>query len=294
MSMPPRVTVIMPHYSDLAGLDSCLAALARQTYPAGDFEIVVADNNSPQGEAAVAAAIKDRARLVIVKEKGAGPARNGAVAAARGEIFAFTDSDCQPATTWLERGVAALAKNDVVGGRVDVFFQDRDRVSGVEAFDTVFGFDNKAFVLQKNFTVTANLFCTRAGFDLVGGFLEGVSEDVEWSRRATAAGLSLGYADDALVDHPARRTWEDLRTKWVRVDAETYQLHFMHGGSRASWLLRCAALPFSALVHAPKLLTFARLPFPARLRGVVALFRIRLWRSRNCLQLLRADVKAPS
>ena len=64
--VPPFVSVIVPHFNDLGGLVLCLADLERQTWPRDRFEIVVADNASPQGEAAVAAAIDGRARLVIV------------------------------------------------------------------------------------------------------------------------------------------------------------------------------------------------------------------------------------
>src|SRR5688572_18224951 len=92
----PQVSVIVPHYGDLANLDRCLSALVRQTYPRERFEIVVADNGSPQGEAAVLQAIAGRARLTIVAEKGAGPARNGGVAVSQGRILAFTDADCRP------------------------------------------------------------------------------------------------------------------------------------------------------------------------------------------------------
>ena len=48
-----HVSVIVPHYNDLEGLEICLAALARQSFPAEQIEIVVADNASPQGIAAV-------------------------------------------------------------------------------------------------------------------------------------------------------------------------------------------------------------------------------------------------
>jgi glycosyltransferase involved in cell wall biosynthesis len=77
----PKVSVIIPHYRDLARLDKCLTALGRQTYPRDCIEIIVADNASPEGETAVAAAIAGRSRLVVVREKGAGLARNGGVAA---------------------------------------------------------------------------------------------------------------------------------------------------------------------------------------------------------------------
>jgi cellulose synthase/poly-beta-1,6-N-acetylglucosamine synthase-like glycosyltransferase len=288
VSVQPRVSVIVPHYRDLAGLDSCLADLLRQTVPKDSVEIIVADNNSPEGEAAVAEVVRGRAKLVVVKEKGAGPARNGGVAAASGEILAFTDSDCRPARDWLERGLAALERDDLVGGRVDVFPKRIDAVTPAEGFDIVFGFDNKSYVLDKKFTVTANLFCRRSVFDSVGGFLSTVSEDVEWSHRAQDKGYTLGYADDAVVDHPARRTWDDLLTKWRRVNAETYQLHVMYRRGAVRWLLRCLALPLSAIAHAPRILFAKRLPLAARGPAALMLFRLRIWRSLDCFRLFTA------
>ena len=64
--------------------------------------------------------IAGRARLVLVREKGAGPARNGGVAASKGDILAFTDADCRPDPHWLENGVAALSRYDFLGGGIDV------------------------------------------------------------------------------------------------------------------------------------------------------------------------------
>ncbi len=43
MTPSPRVSVVIPHYHDLRGLDLCLAALAAQTYRGGEVEIIVAD-----------------------------------------------------------------------------------------------------------------------------------------------------------------------------------------------------------------------------------------------------------
>src|SRR6202042_3484428 len=80
--MNPSISVIIPHYSDLDALDVCLSKLSEQTLSPSDFEIIVADNNSPEGEAVVASRIAGRAKMVTVTERGAGPARNGAAALA--------------------------------------------------------------------------------------------------------------------------------------------------------------------------------------------------------------------
>ena len=286
-----RVSVVIPHYGDLEALDTCLGTLARQTFLAEDFEIVVADNASPEGEAAVAEAIAGRARLVIVSERGAGPARNGGVAVSRGEILAFIDSDCQAEPEWLTEGVKALADYDFVGGRVIVLVDDPARMTPAEAFERVFAFDFKDFILRQGFTGSGNLFCPRALFDAVGGFRTAVAEDVEWSHRARAAGYCLGYAPAAIVGHPARKTWPDLREKWRKTDEESFALLRSEGRARLHWLLRHCAMPFSAVVHTPKILVSPELnTLRQRLLGLAMLYRIRCWRLGDALRILAADL----
>jgi glycosyltransferase involved in cell wall biosynthesis len=248
--------------------------------PRANYEIIVADNASPQGEKALADLIADRATLVIVPEKGAGPARNGGVAIARGEILAFTDSDCLPDPRWLEQGVAVLERFDIVGGRMNVLIDHDGPLTPAEAFEAVFAFDNADYVKAKGFTVTANLFCRRADFDRVGPFRADMSEDKEWCHRATAKGLTLGYAKDALVSHPPRRSWEELRTKFARIDRETFAWTVgTKKYGRLLWLLRSVALPLSILPHSLKVMTSPRLSRPADRPGALSmLVRQRLWR----------------
>lgn len=286
MTPSPRVSVVIPHYHDLRGLDLCLAALAAQTYRGGEVEIIVADNNSPEGEAAVSQVVAGRARLVVVTEKGAGPARNGGVALARGEILAFTDSDCVPEPQWLAEGLRALEAYDFVGGRVTVLVDDPRRISDTEAFERVFAFDFKTYITKKGFTGAGNLFCARAVFDRVGGFRVGVSEDVEWSQRARGMGLRLGYAPQAIVGHPARRSWGELESKWRRVNAETYELMAEQPAGKLKWLARTLALPLSAVAHTPKVLASDQLTgIGQRLQALSVLYRLRLWRMGHALGL---------
>lgn len=284
----PRVSVIIPHYRDLRGLDICLTALERQTFPAQDFEIVVADNNSPEGEAAVAEVIAGRARLVVVTDKGAGPARNGAVAVSRGEILAFIDSDCVAEPEWLTEGLAALPAYDFIGGRVTVLVEDPEKMTGAEAFERVFAFDFKTYITKKGFTGAGNLFCARKVFDVTGGFRVGLSEDLEWSHRARAKGFRLGYAPKAIVGHPARRNWDELWGKWRRVNAETYGLYKERKSGDLKWLIRSFALPVSAFAHTPKVLASDQLTSGAqRMAAVGTLFRLRFRRFSHAFELLR-------
>ena len=282
------VSVIVPHYSDLAGLDRCLEALERQSYPRDRFEIIVGDNNSPQGREAVEQAVAGRARLTIVIEKGAGPARNGALALARHETLAFTDSDCVPDPFWLERGVKALERLDLVGGDMIIFPADVANVTPVECFELVFRFNNKAFIERENYSVTANLFTRQSIFNKIGGFSHtGVSEDVEWCHRAVAAGYSLGYVAEILVLHPARPDWAGLRKMTWRMDSEMFGLRVTSNLARVGWLFRIFFYPLSALAHTPRVLRSPRLNgLGQRLAALGVLYRVRLLRSAVGLKLL--------
>lgn len=275
----PEVSVIIPHYNDLAGLDRCLAALCQQTTGMDRVEIIVADNMSPAGYEAVAAIVRGRAHLIIANERGAGPARNAGVAVSRAPILAFTDSDCVPEPQWLASGLSALSQHDVVGGRVNVLI-DHDRpLHAVEAFEVVFAFDNRNYIEQKGFTGAGNMFCSRAVFDATGAFRVGMSEDLEWSHRARAAGFTIGYSEAAAVGHPARENWEQLVRKWARINRETFALGQPTVSHRLRFLVRGWLMPLSIVAHAPRIFRTPALASQrdrwAALKGLAG---IRLWR----------------
>src|ERR1700729_1481424 len=111
------VSVIVPHLDDYDSLDTCLELLQAQSFPSDRTEIIVADNGSSRGFDAVRRVVGSRGRVIEVAERGAGPARNAAVRASRGEALAFIASDCRPDERWLEEGLAELSQADFVGGR---------------------------------------------------------------------------------------------------------------------------------------------------------------------------------
>jgi GT2 family glycosyltransferase len=278
----PALSVVIPHRDDLAGLALCAEALRRQVGPA--FEIVVADNGSACGMAAVAEAAPG-CRVVHAPLPGAGPARNAGIAAARGEVIALLDSDCVPDPHWLAEGVAALARHDIVGGRVVTTAADPAAPTPVEAFEIVFNFDFRRYIERVGFTGTGNMFVPRAVFYTVGPFRTGVAEDMEWCFRARAAGFRIGYAERAMVTHPARRDWAALRRRWARLVAEHAALAREEPHGRLRWMAKALAMPLSVPPHAWRVLRDDRLPgWEARLGAVTVLARLRLWRMREMLR----------
>ena len=288
--VPVATSVVIPHYNDLTHLCHTLDALEADLQARDDVEIIVADNGSSLAELELREAIGERAVLVVEPRSGAGLARNAGVARARGEVLAFVDSDCLPLPGWLAAGERALHHHDVVGGRVDVHLEHDGRPTAADAFEAVFAFDNRAYIQRKGFTGSGNLFCRHAVFDAVGGFRATVSEDVDWSRRARAAGFTLGYCDDAVVSHPTRSDWPALLAKWRRITREGYALRRSNGGGAAGWLARTALLPLSIVAHAPRIWRSPRLTGRReRLQALGALARLRLWRMGDAVKVVAED-----
>ncbi len=280
-------SVVVPHYEDLVRLDLCLSALSVQTLPRDRYEIIVADNMSPSGLDRVTAVVAGRARIVSAAEKGAGPARNAGVAAAVAPILAFTDADCVPERGWVEAGVAALASCDFAGGAMRVSVDRSKPLTGAEAFELVFAFDNRRYVEDQAFSVTANLFCRRDVFDRTGPFKVGVSEDVEWCQRAGGLGFRIGYAQGAVVAHPARDDWPALVKKWRRMSAEQFALASSRRFGRVKWAARSLALLPSIIAHAPRVFSSDQLATTGeRTRALGTLARLRLWRFADAQRLL--------
>ena len=281
------VSVIIPHYNDLANLERCMALLDAQTLPRGKFEIVVADNNSRCGLDEVMRVCKGRARVVPALVQGAGAARNAGVEASHGRILAFIDSDCRPTPTWLERGLSALSSAQIVGGQVDVDYEDPLRPTAVEAFEKVFAFNFKRYIEQLGFSGTGNMFVPREIFDRVGGFRGQVAEDADWGQRAVAANYRFRYANDVIVSHPARRNWRELTQKWGKSTREAFAATVEKPHGRAVWILRSLAILASPFVHWFEVVRSTKLNGPGqRLRAIGVLFGIRFWRFIECNRLL--------
>ena len=276
----PEVSVVIPHYNDLDNLKVCLGKLAAQTLPRSKFEIIVADNLSDCGLAAVEAACGDLARVILAPIRGPGPARNAGVEAARAEALAFTDTDCSPEPGWLEGGLKALQRFDIVGGQIEVTVADPERPTDVECFEKVFAFNNRKYVEEQNYTAAATLFTTKAAFAKVGGFPgTTVSEDRDWCRRAVKAGFTLGYTPDAVVAHPAREDWEQLLKKRHRQTRHQFYEARQEGHGLAHWILFNFVVLLSPVGHVFTVLRSDRLDtFGQKLGAIRVLIRLRAWR----------------
>nr|WP_297425127.1 glycosyltransferase [uncultured Actinotalea sp.] len=218
----PTVTVVVPVYDDVDRLRLCLRALARQDYPAHLLDVVVVDNASPSDQSPALPTGDARFRLLHEARRGSYAARNTGVAAARGDVLAFTDADCVPRPDWISRAVDRWggAADRAVGGDIRLVFRDgRGPVSGPELYEVQHDFLQRTYVERWHFAATANLVVPRPLFERVGAFDSALQSggDLDWGRRLAGAGGHLVFAADAVVEHPSRPTWGELGRKTVRV-----------------------------------------------------------------------------
>jgi GT2 family glycosyltransferase len=276
------VAVIIPHRNDTRRLGRCLDALRPQV--GRGVEVVVVDNGSTEPLDAVRTGWPGL-RIVTEPQPGAAHARNRGVAETGAARLFFLDCDCVPAPDWLATALRVAERGDLVGGTVTVFDETPPPRSGAEAFETVFAFDNRGYIARQGFSVTANLLTTRRVFETVGGFRAGLSEDLDWCRRATAAGFRLVHEDSLRVAHPTRADWPSLERKWRRVTEELWGMRGNGIGARTGWALRALGMPLSVLAHAPRVLRSDRLASAAERRAALGtLARLRL---RRCGWMLR-------
>lgn len=216
----PLISVIIPVYNDARRLGLCLERLGRQTIAASS-EVLVVDNGSTEDMDAVKRRFP-QVRWLFEARPGSYAARNTGVAAARGRILAFTDSDCLPADDWLERGSAPLLAGNppsFVGGAVDLMATRTAGLSAAELFDLAVGFPQRRFVEQVHFAMTANMLTTAVTMARVGPFATSMKSggDREWGNRAwRQVGPGL-YVDEARVGHPTRSTRPEVLKRIRRV-----------------------------------------------------------------------------
>lgn len=220
-SQTPFVSVIVPVYNDSARLNRCLQALEAQSYPNRRYEVIVVDNGS-DSPLDVEEGKFPHARCVTESQRSSYAARNTGVVSAVGEVLAFTDSDCIPASDWLERGTEWLARRPdcgLVGGEVELFFQTPGSPTAVELCDSFMHLTQQFFVECMRFSVTANLMTTRTVFERVGPFDAHTQSggDKEWGQRVFAHGYPLLYAANVRVAHPARSRFAQLWRKQLRL-----------------------------------------------------------------------------
>ena len=225
-----RLSVIVCTRDRPQQLAACLDSLATQAALPG--QVVVVDNSG--GGSAREICARPGVTYLHEPAPGLSRARNAGLAAARGDLLAFTDDDVELAPSWTQEVVRAFddVSVDAVTGLV---LPARLDTPAQRAFEIdLGGFTSRHFPIRfdsRFLEVTrhmgpqvwrigagANMAFRRSVFARLGGFDErlgagasGCSEDSEFWYRILAAGGVCLYEPRAVVRHHHRSDWQGLR-----------------------------------------------------------------------------------
>jgi len=224
-----KCSVVIPTYRRPELLARVLDALAHQTLPPDEFEILVCDDACSEetraqvAEYAASQAVPVAYLSAATPRRGPAAMRNVGWRAARGAIIAFTDDDTIPEPDWLQQGLIALGDDaaDAASGHIVVPLPDDPT-----------DYERDAARLEGAGFVTANCFCRRDVLQSLGGFdprfRAAWREDSDLFFNLIAHGFDVVYAMDAVVVHPVRPApWGvslDMEAKNV-FDALLYKKH---------------------------------------------------------------------
>lgn len=169
----PCISVVVPFYNSAKHLENCILALLSQSYPASRYEIIMVDNNSSDDSLRI---VMNYPQIKLFSEikPGSYAARNRGVAESKGNVIAFTDSDCVPVPEWLDRISASFDSPGVgiIQGRRFYTTESRGLLL-LEAYESeraTYTFSGKLKGLYYGYT--NNMAVRRDVFNRCGPFLE--------------------------------------------------------------------------------------------------------------------------
>ena len=205
-----KYSIIVPVYNRPAEVADLLESLAGQT--ARNFEVILVEDGStvPCREIAERYSGKLDLKYFFKENEGRSIARNYGMERASGTFFIFFDSDCViPADYFAKLNAMAVEKPfDCFGGpdAADESFSTSQKAinHAMTSFLTTGGIRGGKISLEKFTPRTFNMGFSRAVYNLVGGFREMFSEDIDMSTRIRLAGFSIGLYPDMPVYHKRR------------------------------------------------------------------------------------------
>lgn len=233
------ISIIVPIFNAERFLPYLFDCFDKSAFVEGD-EILLVDNGSKDNsyDMCVAQANKHPGlyRVLQYTEKADSyAARNHAVSHAKGEIFAFTDSDCKPLPAWLDE-VRKVEEGIVMAGKVELELIENNLW---EHLDRLVHLGQTEEAIQRNCVPTANMAVNREDFFKVGRFEERFSGgDFEWSQRACSKGLTVKYNPVAFIYHPSRKTFEEISTREKRTAYGQGKSYRNNGKSKGVLVLR--------------------------------------------------------
>jgi glycosyltransferase involved in cell wall biosynthesis len=203
----PKVSVVVASYNGDRTLRACLESLRYLNYP--DYEVILVDDGSTDDTPAIAKAFPE-ARMIRHENRGLSVARNTGIAAATGEIVAFTDSDCRADENWLRYLVGDLLNSEFVGMGGHNFLPPDDSLVAAAVMVSPGG---PAHVMltdrEAEHIPGCNMAFYKWALEEIGGFdptFRKAGDDVDVCWRLQQRGHKIGFSAAGFVWHYRRST----------------------------------------------------------------------------------------
>lgn len=177
------------------------------------YEVVVADNGSTDGSRELVERYRRRfeaVRFVDASDRpGLAHARNVGAAASEGDALAFCDQDDEVGAGWIDAMADALAKHDVVAGRLEHEALNESWAIAVRRRPQTDGLVEWEAEGSPLFAFGCTLGVRRAVHESIGGFDEAFvrgCEDVDYCWRLQAAGYALVFEPSAVTHYRLRHS----------------------------------------------------------------------------------------
>ncbi|MEZ2277756.1 MAG: glycosyltransferase family 2 protein [Microcoleus sp.] len=262
----PEVSVVVPIYNGEADLPELIECLRSQTYPPDKVEYILVDNNSRDRTSAILETAVSNPPSVPPLVRGGGKigvsnpplprgggdldritirhltenqiqssyaARNQGIHNSKGEIIAFTDTDCRPESEWLENLVQPFVNPEIALSAGEILALPGKTILEQHA-------DRQNTLSQKHtlahpfcaYGQTANLAVRKLVLETVGLFrpylTSGGDADLCW-RILRETSYKLDFVESAIVRHRHRSTLKQLQSQWYRYGESNKYLHELHG-----------------------------------------------------------------
>ena len=193
--MSPLISCIVPVFNGELYLAEALESILNQTYR--PLEVIVVDDGSTDGTAAVAASYGDRVRYFRQENSGAPTARNVGLGAARGAFAAFLDADDLWHAEKLERQMARFEARP----ELDYCITHLQNFWTPEFEGERKRFKDHRFAEPLPGYVTATLLARGRTFEKVGGFNAALrlGDTTDWFLRASECGAVMELLPDVLM-----------------------------------------------------------------------------------------------
>ncbi len=207
LSRAPFVSVIICSYNGGRTLGACLDSLGKLNYP--DYEIILVDDGSTDDTRDIAEQFP-HVRYIYQENHGLSHARNTGAAAAKGEVFSYTDSDCMADFDWLYYLIGTLVSGDYAGvGGPNVTPPAQNWIQACVAAAP----GGPSHVLLTDTIAEhipgCNMAFYRWAFESIGGFdpeYRKAGDDVDFCWRLQQAGCVIAFSPTAIVWHHRRFT----------------------------------------------------------------------------------------